>query len=151
MSDAVHQSRPSSRAEAHHHEEKLGFIRKYVFSLDHKVIGIQYAVTALLFLFFGFCLMMLLRWQLAYPGKPLPIAWLAKLLGDTRMPGGMMVAGILPSAWRHARHDHGVSWSRSVGRGRLRQLRAAASNRRSRYGISQTEHDELLGVTSSVA
>lgn len=91
MSDAVLNHDQAHAAEAHHHEEKLGFIRKYVFSLDHKVIGIQYAVTALLFLFFGFCLMMLLRWQLAYPGKPLPIAWLAKLLGDTRMPGGIMV------------------------------------------------------------
>lgn len=91
MSDAVLNHDQAHAAEAHHHEEKLGFIRKYVFSLDHKVIGIQYAVTALLFLFFGFCLMMLLRWQLAYPGKPLPIGWLTKLLGDTRMPGGIMV------------------------------------------------------------
>ena len=39
--------------EAHH--EELGFWRKYVFSTDHKVIGIQYGVTGLLFLFFGFC------------------------------------------------------------------------------------------------
>ncbi len=50
------------------HEEP-GFWRKYVFSTDHKTIGIQYAVTGLLFLFFGFCLMMLMRWQLAYPGR----------------------------------------------------------------------------------
>ena len=55
-------------AHDHAHEE-LGFWRKYVFSQDHKVIGIQYAITALLFLFFGFCLMMLMRWQLAYPGQ----------------------------------------------------------------------------------
>ena len=45
--------------EAHH--EELGFWRKYVFSTDHKVIGIQYGVTGLLFLFFGFCLMMMMR------------------------------------------------------------------------------------------
>ena len=46
-----------------HHE--LPFWRKYIFSVDHKVIGIQYAVTALVFLFFGFSLMMMMRWQLA--------------------------------------------------------------------------------------
>ncbi len=57
---------------AAHHEEELGFWRKYVFSQDHKVIGIQYGVTALLFLFIGFSLMLMMRWQLAYPGQPLP-------------------------------------------------------------------------------
>src|SRR5215475_7532434 len=69
-----------------HHE--LPFWRKYIFSVDHKVIGIQYGVTALAFLFFGFSLMMLMRWQLAYPGQPLPV--LGKLLGETAMPGGVM-------------------------------------------------------------
>ena len=61
---------------SHHHEE-LGFWRKYIFSTDHKVIGIQYGITALFFLFFGFCLMLMMRWQLAYPGEPMPlIGWL---------------------------------------------------------------------------
>ncbi|MEP6672612.1 MAG: cbb3-type cytochrome c oxidase subunit I [Chthoniobacter sp.] len=53
-----------------HHE--LGFWQKYVFSTDHKIIGIQYAFTGLSFLFLGFCLMMLMRWQLANPGQPVP-------------------------------------------------------------------------------
>ena len=48
------------------------FWQKYVFSTDHKMIGIQYGITGLCFLFFGFCLMMLMRWQLAYPGQALP-------------------------------------------------------------------------------
>ena len=73
--------------EAHH--EALGFWRTYVFSTDHKVIGIQYAITGLLFLLFGFSLMMLMRWQLAYPGAALPT--LGKILGDSRMPGGTML------------------------------------------------------------
>jgi cytochrome c oxidase subunit I len=58
---------------AEEHHEELGFWRKYVFSQDHKVIGIQYGFTSLLFLLFGFTLMMLMRWALAYPGKPVPI------------------------------------------------------------------------------
>jgi len=69
-----------------HHE--LGFWRKYVFSIDHKVIGIQYGITALFFLFFGFCLIMMMRWQLAYPGKEMPL--IGGLIGEAFMPGGVM-------------------------------------------------------------
>jgi len=54
-----------------HHEES--FWTKYIFSQDHKVIGIQYGITSLLFLFFGFALMMIMRWQLAYPDTAIPI------------------------------------------------------------------------------
>jgi cytochrome c oxidase subunit 1 len=68
----------------------MPFWRRYIFSTDHKIIGIQYGLTSLVFLFFGFCLMMLMRWQLAFPGRPLPIGFLAKWLGDARMPGGIM-------------------------------------------------------------
>ena len=67
-----------------HHEES--FWRKYIFSTDHKTIGIQYGITALLFLFFGFSLMMVMRWQLAFPDQAVPvfgglIQWLAELNG----------------------------------------------------------------------
>ena len=84
---AVAGPKPHAAHEAHH--EELGFWRKYVFSVDHKVIGIQYAVTGLVFLLFGFGLMMLMRWQLAYPGAALPL--IGTLLGEARMPGGTMV------------------------------------------------------------
>jgi len=57
-----------------HHEES--FWRKYIFSIDHKVIGIQYGITSLLFLLFGFSLMLVMRWQLAYPDQPLPLVGL---------------------------------------------------------------------------
>ncbi len=85
----------------HAHHQELGFWRKYVFSVDHKVIGIQYAVTGLLFLFFGFSLMMLMRWQLAYPGKALGIlAW----FGEKRAPGGVM----LPEFYNELGAMHGT-------------------------------------------
>src|SRR4029450_3622577 len=71
------------------HHEDLGFWRKYVFSVDHKVIGIQYAITALLFLMFGFTLMMIMRWQLAYPGKAIPL--IGQWLGQDRAPMGIML------------------------------------------------------------
>jgi cytochrome c oxidase subunit 1 len=61
-----------------HDAHQPGFWGGYFFSTDHKVVGIQYGVTALLFMFFGFTLMMLMRWQLAYPGHPIP--FVGKLL-----------------------------------------------------------------------
>src|SRR4029079_10476322 len=68
-----------------------GFLGKYVFSTDHKVIGIQYLVTAFVFLFIGYTLMALMRWQLAYPGKAIPLAGflLEKFLGQAAS-GGVM-------------------------------------------------------------
>lgn len=53
-----------------HHE--LGFWQKYIFSTDHKVIGIQYGLTALMFLMSGFLMMLMMRWQLAWPGMQMP-------------------------------------------------------------------------------
>jgi len=74
----------------HHAAHEPGFVRKYIFSTDHKWIGIQYGVTSLVFLFFGFCLVMLMRWQLAYPGVAFPIGFINQWLGEARMPGGVM-------------------------------------------------------------
>ena len=97
---AVAAPKPHVAHEAHH--EALGFWRKYVFSADHKVIGIQYAITGLLFLLFGFSLMMLMRWQLAYPGAALPL--LGRLFGEARMPGGTM----LPEFYNELGAMHGT-------------------------------------------
>ena len=79
-----------SGAAGEHHE--LGWWRKYVFSTDHKVIGIQYGITGLLFLLLGFSLMMLMRWQLAYPGQALPVIgkFLPHIFGPGSMPDGKM-------------------------------------------------------------
>src|SRR6185369_2002084 len=75
--------------EAHH--EETSFWRQYIFSTDHKVIGIQYGITGLCFLFFGFCLMALMRWQMAYPGSPIPVVGglLQSLLGNAAAKGIM--------------------------------------------------------------
>src|SRR5437763_15111449 len=90
----------------HHHEaghehehHELGFWRKYIFSTDHKVIGIQYGICGLIFLFFGFSLMMIMRWQLAYPGQALPIIgkWLPYIFGANTMPDGKMTPGLYHS------------------------------------------------------
>lgn len=72
---------------AHHHTAPTGFIRKYVFSLDHKVIGKQYFGLALVAVFVGMVLSWLLRIHLAYPNYAIPL--LGKF-SPTGAPGGVM-------------------------------------------------------------
>src|ERR1051326_2587284 len=81
-----------SHGHGEHEHHELGFWRKYIFSTDHKVIGIQYGLCGLVFLFVGFSLMMMMRWQLAYPGQALPVIgrWLPHIFGAESMPNGKM-------------------------------------------------------------
>jgi len=74
-----------------HAEAPAGFWRTYVFSTDHKVIGIQYGLTALCFLWLGFLLILTMRWQIAHPGEPIPlVGWfLEKVLGSPATQGVM--------------------------------------------------------------
>jgi len=71
MSTAALTHAPDAHAHDDHHYDP-GFWRKWVFSTDHKMIGVQYGVTGLAFLMFGFMLMMVMRWQLAHPGEAVP-------------------------------------------------------------------------------
>jgi len=82
--------------------KKSNFWSAYVFSQDHKVIGLQYAFTALFFLCFGFGLIMLLRWQLAYPGEAIP--FFGKFLGEGRVADGVM----LPEFYNEIGAMHGT-------------------------------------------
>jgi cytochrome c oxidase subunit 1 len=86
MQPTTHAVHHAGAHEAHH--EDIGFWRKYVFSTDHKVIGIQYGFTALLFLLVGFSLILMMRWQIAYPDKPIPLvgSLLHSALGDMASP-----------------------------------------------------------------
>src|SRR5437588_157583 len=84
-------------AQEHAHAHEMGFLKKYIFSGDHKIIGIQFLFVGLMFFVVGGLLAMLVRWQLAWPsasltpGHPVPI--LGKLLGwqDGYMPGDFYV------------------------------------------------------------
>jgi cytochrome c oxidase subunit 1 len=58
---------------AHGHHHTQSFISKYVFSTDHKVIGIQFLFTTLLMLMVGGALALGVRWQLAFPWESMPI------------------------------------------------------------------------------
>jgi cytochrome c oxidase subunit I len=50
----------------HIHPEPHGFVRKYVFSLDHKIIGIQYLITGFVFLILAGSLAEIIRTQLLH-------------------------------------------------------------------------------------
>jgi len=73
-----------------HAHDDPGFWRGWVFSSDHKIIGIQYGLTALGFLLFGFLLMILMRWQIAHPQQAVPLfgPLLEKMLGPGMAPHG---------------------------------------------------------------
>jgi cytochrome c oxidase subunit 1 len=57
----------------HRHEPPKSFIRKYIFSIDHKVIGIQYLTLALVAVFVGMVLSVLMRMNLTWPDTTWPI------------------------------------------------------------------------------
>jgi cytochrome c oxidase subunit 1 len=86
---------------AHGVAHPQSWIRRYVFSTDHKWIGIQYGFTALCFLLFGFSLMLLMRLQLGWPGHAFS---LMKVLGEGRAPGGVL----LPEAYNQLGAMHGT-------------------------------------------
>ena len=58
--------------DAHGHHE-LPFWKKYIFSTDHKIIGMQFLITTLLMMFVGGALALGVRWQVAFPWSSLPI------------------------------------------------------------------------------
>ena len=60
-----------------HHE--LGFIRTYIFSTDHKMIGRQFLLSAIVMLIFGGLMAMMMRWELAWPETPVPFtSWISE-------------------------------------------------------------------------
>src|SRR5205809_461995 len=59
--------------EDHIHPAPSHFLFRYVFSHDHKVIGIQFLFSGLIFFAIGGLLAMAVRWQLAWPWSPVPL------------------------------------------------------------------------------
>ena len=69
-------------------DHKPKFWSSYVFSVDHKVIGLQYLITSFIFLLIGFTMILFMRWQMAFPGTAMPI--LSALLPGWLAPGGVL-------------------------------------------------------------
>ena len=94
MEPTVQQFPPFREGDAHHHghddhghgeHHEPNFWQKYIFSTDHKVIGIQYGLVSLLFMLFGFALMLCMRWSIAHPMKAIPFigSFLHSIVGST--------------------------------------------------------------------
>ncbi len=84
-----------------HAHAPQGFIRKYIFSLDHKVIGIQYFFLALTAVFVGMFLSLLMRIHLVWPDAVLPLVGEIKpeaYLSLLTMHGTIMVFFVLTTA-----------------------------------------------------
>src|SRR4051794_12205895 len=72
---------------AHAHPE-LGFLRKYIFSEDHKIIGIQFLFSGIIFLFIGGALALLVRLQVGWPSGTIPLIgrWFPASWGERMSP-----------------------------------------------------------------
>ena len=101
------ETRPSSAghgttaAAVHSHAAPTSFIRKYIFSLDHKVIGLQYYFLALTSVFIGMLLSLIMRIHMVAPGIQFPLIGEVKpetYLSLLTMHGTLMVFFVLTTA-----------------------------------------------------
>ena len=69
------------------HPDPAAFLKRYIFSFDHKVIAKQFLWYGLFFLAVGGLMAMMIRWQIAYPGTAFPV------VGKLFWPGS---GGVMP-------------------------------------------------------
>ncbi|PSR07880.1 MAG: cytochrome c oxidase subunit I [Bacteroidetes bacterium] len=76
----------------HHHEEN--FFTKYIFTMDHKMIGKQFLITGMFMGIIGVMMSMLFRLEIAYPEQSFPILefFLGKWAPDGVMDPNMYLA-----------------------------------------------------------
>ena len=98
MTSVAH-THPQAHGDAHH--APMSFWRKYIFSTDHKIIGIQFLFVSLFFLLVGGLLAIQIRWQLGFPTKAMP--------GGGILPQTMVSDGhILPEYYVQLVSMHGT-------------------------------------------
>jgi cytochrome c oxidase subunit 1 len=85
MAAVAHEAHGHHDAHEHHEE---GFVSKYIFSQDHKMIGKQFLMTAVFMGVVAMLLSILFRIQLAWPGESSD--FISFFLGDTWAPGGVL-------------------------------------------------------------
>ena len=96
MSDAGAVEAQEAHAHDAHHE--LGFIRTYIFSTDHKMIGRQFLFSSVLMLVVGGLLAMMMRWELAWPETPVPFtSWISEPYMYTEPEHGLYGAYMDPA------------------------------------------------------
>jgi cytochrome c oxidase subunit 1 len=92
MADHAHDHAHDAHHDHEHHTEN--FWTKYVFSMDHKMIGKQFLITGMFMGLIGVFMSMLFRLQLAWPGESFPIleTFLGKWAPDGVMDPNMYLA-----------------------------------------------------------
>jgi cytochrome c oxidase subunit 1 len=92
MADHAHDHAHDAHDDHEHHTEN--FWTKYVFSMDHKMIGKQFLITGMFMGLIGVFMSMLFRLQLAWPGESFPIleTFLGKWAPDGVMDPNMYLA-----------------------------------------------------------
>jgi len=101
MATAAGQLDGLATGHAHAHTESHSFIRTYIFSTDHKIIGIQFLIMSLVFLLLGGVMAMVIRWQLGFPGQAMPGGG---VLPETMAPDGV----VLPEFYNSLVTMHGT-------------------------------------------
>ena len=100
MNSAAHSSSDSGA-------QPRGFLRRYIFSTDHKVVGLQYLFLALFAVTVGIVLSLLMRIHLAWPSLRLPFVHGGVILPEqylalVTMHGTIMVFFVLTTAPQNA-------------------------------------------------
>jgi heme/copper-type cytochrome/quinol oxidase subunit 1 len=87
--EAIAHAGPAHQDGGHEaHEHRISFVKKYLFSTDHKVIGLQFLFLGLFFLVVGGLLALVVRWQLAYPNATIPGGYKPVPVLSTMLWGG---------------------------------------------------------------
>ena len=90
------------------HHGPQSFWTRYVFATDHKIIGMQFTFSSLLFVILGGLLAMGVRYQLAWPGQHVPYHW--------ALPGGALPAdGDGPRMTTLAPEANPANWEAGAG------------------------------------
>ena len=78
----LHDTHAHDHHEEDHHGDKyqFGFISKYIFSMDHKMIAKQFLITGIVWAFIGGLMSLIFRLQLGFPESNM--AWLKPFLGQ---------------------------------------------------------------------
>ncbi len=80
MSSISHVDLNSNEAHAHEEHHEPGFIRKYIFSEDHKTIAKQYLISGIFWAIIGGFMSVLFRLQLGFPD--MDMSFLKPMLGE---------------------------------------------------------------------
>ena len=123
------------------HEPPSGFIRKYIFSKDHKVIGIQYYHAGVVLGLRGDGVVGAHPPQSGVGGNEVQFSRDSVPRRRTR---GCHDAGVLSGHVDHARNHDGFHGFDHSAAGRLRKLLPADSDRCPGHGVPNPEHAFLL-------